>query len=318
MFTTHWEMGALFFGDDEGSFFNFDDISKTRQIEYVWMDPDYANRLGDARFKIPKKQPGELRLLSADIALMPSKKHSNDAASLFINQLMPSRANRYMNNIMYTQNYEGETTDNLSLILRRAFDVFDCDYLILDVKSAGIGIYDTLIRDIVDPDTGEIYPAITCCNNDVYADRCKVPGAAKVIWAINGSSRLNSDCAITLRDAFRSGRIRIPVSEYDAEPILSGIKGYQSKTPEEKMNMQLVYINTTLLINELINLEHDESSGYVKIFEKPTMRKDRYSSLSYNLYVSSLLELELAKPKSTVSDGSLFIFRQPKQLSKRW
>ena len=312
------EMGSIWFGDDEGSFYNFDDIDKTRQITHVWLPNALSAKLGDSKFKIPKKAPNEKRLLSADIALMPSTRHQNDAASVFINQAVPTRAQRYMNNIMFTENYEGETTDRLALIIRRMFDEFDCDYIVLDMRGPGVGIFDTLIKDIVDPESGEIYPALSCCNSDVYADRCKVRGAPKVIWAINGSSKLNSDCAIGLRDAFRSGRIRIPTSEYDAEAMLNGIKGYSAREAEEKLRIQLPYINTTLLINELINLQHDESSGYVRISERSGMRKDRYSSLSYNLYVSSQLEQDLSQPKDDTPKSSYFVFKKPVMGRKRW
>jgi len=310
-------MGAEWFGDDEGSFFNFDDIAKNRQINYVWLPPELSAKLGDAKFRIPIKQANETRILSADIALMPSKRHNNDAASLFINSMVANRGGRYMNNIVYTQNYEGELTDSMALIIRKCFDDFSCDYIVLDVKGPGLGVYDSLVRDLVDPETGVIYPALSCCNDDIYASRCKIPGAAKVIWVINGSARLNSECAIHLRDSFRSGRVRIPVTEYDAEQLLSEIRGYASRTPEEKMKIQLPYINTTLLINELINLQHDDSSGYVRIYERSNMRKDRYSSLSYNLYVGSQLEIELSKPKNLVPDSSYFAFKAP-ALGRRW
>lgn len=311
------EMCAEWFGDDEGSFFNFEDIDKNRQINYVWLPPDMSAKLGDNRFKIPPKQNNETRILSADIALMPSKKHNNDAASIFVNSMTANKSGRFMNNIMYTQNYEGELTDSMALIIRKSFDEFACDYIVLDVKGPGLGVFDSLVRDIVDPKSGEIYPALSCCNDDVYASRCKVSGAAKVIWVINGSARLNSECAIHLRDCFRSGRVRIPVSEYDAEQILNDVKGYQSKSVEDKYRLQLPYINTTLLINELINLQHDDSSGYVRISEKPNMRKDRYSSLSYNLYVGSQLELELSRPRNEAPDSSYFAFRAP-ALGRRW
>lgn len=311
------EMGAEWFGDDEGSFYNFDDIAKNRQINYVWLPPELAAKIGDNRFRIPIKANNETRILSADIALMPSKRHNNDAASIFINSMVANRGGRYMNNIMYTQNYEGELTDSMALIIRKHFEDFCCDYIVLDVKGPGLGVYDSLVRDIVDPETGEIYPALSCCNDDVYASRCKVTGAAKVIWVINGSAKLNSECAIHLRDCFRSGRVRIPVSEYDAEQLMSDIKGYQSRSQEDKYRLQMPYINTTLLINELINLQHDDSSGYVRVSEKSNMRKDRYSSLSYNLYVSSQLEMKLSKPRNSIPDSSFFAFRAP-AMGKRW
>ena len=41
------------------------------------------------------------------------------------------------------------------------------------------------------------------------------------------------------------------------------------------------------------------------------MRKDRYSSLSYNLYVARELERQLQKPKRTVDDAGIVRFRAP-------
>ena len=47
-----------------------------------------SNKISDNKnIRIPPKQNGEKRILSADIALMSSKKNNNDATAIFINQL---------------------------------------------------------------------------------------------------------------------------------------------------------------------------------------------------------------------------------------
>lgn len=207
--------------------------------------------------------------------------------------------------------------DDQALVIRKLFDEFSCDYLVLDTTGLGLGVYDCLTRDIVDPETGEIYPAISCCNNPEMASRCTVMGAEKVIWAIKASAQFNSDCAFLLREAFRSGRMRLLVTEYDAEELLKSIRGYNSLSPAEKLNYQLPYIHTTLLIDELTKLQHEESGGKIKIFEKSGMRKDRYSSLSYNYYVATQLETKLSKRismNSSVSDT--FVIKPPNYKGK--
>lgn len=176
----------------------------------------------------------------------------------------------------------------------------------------GLGIVDMLIRDIVDPDTGEVYPALSCCNNDDWAARAPV-GAQKVIWAINGSSRFNSDCAVLLREGFKSGKIRLLLSEDDGADNLSEIKGYNGLDERMKLKFQMPYLETTLLINELINLQHEETGGLIKIKEKSGARKDRYSSLSYNYWVACQLEAKLRKKRGAFDGGEdAFIFRAPK------
>lgn len=278
------------------------------------MLPDkLAAKVNNSQYvKIQPKQNGEVRILSADIALMSSRKNNNDATAIFINQLLPTKAGRYTSNIVYADACEGLRTDDQALLIRKLFDEYCCDYLVLDTTGLGLGVYDCLSRDVVDPETGEIYPAISCCNNTEMASRCTVSGAEKVIWAIKANAQFNSDCAFLLREAFRSGRIRLLSTEYDAEESLSELRGYSSLSPAERMQLQLPYVHTTLLIDELTKLQHEETGGKVKIYEKTGMRKDRYSSLSYNYYVAVQLENKLSKRvNSSLSPTESFVIKPP-------
>ena len=308
------EMEALFWGDSDGAFFNFESIAKNRKISYPMLPDSLSSKLtNNSKVRIQPKQNGEKRVLSADIALMSSSKHKNDASAIFINQLLPTKAERYSNNIIYTETSEGAHTEDQALRIRRLYEEYNCDYIVLDVKGVGLGVFDALARDITDSETGEIYPALSCCNNPEMAARCTSRNAEKVIWAINGSARFNSDCAILLREGFRTGKIRLLDTEYDGEESLNSIKGFNALTPSDKALFTLPYINTTLLISELINLKHEESGGLVKISEKSGMRKDRYSSLSYNYWVACQLEKNIKKRSNgsnSVSD--VFMFRAPK------
>lgn len=307
------EMEATWFGDEDGAFFDFNSISKDRRIQFPMLPGSVVSLLGNSqKIRIPTKQNGERRILSADIALMSSKKHNNDASAVFINQMLPTKSGRYTNNIVYGDTFEGMHTEDQALIIRKLYDEFSCDYIVLDCTGLGLGVYDALVRDMVDPDTGEIYPALSCCNNQEMADRCTVRGAEKAIWAIKGSPQLNSECAVLLREGFRSGKIRLLVTEYDAESILPEIKGYNSLSVAEKVKVQMPYIHTTLLVNELVNLQHEESGGRVRVFERSGMRKDRYSSLSYNYYVSTQLESKISRSRKADYSENFFMYKPPK------
>ena len=308
------EMDALFFGDADGTFFDFNSVSKNRRIKYPMLPDKFAAKLSNnTKIRIQPKQNGELRILSADIALMSSKKHNNDASAIFINQLLPTKAGRYSSNIVYCDSAEGLHTEDQALMIRRLYEEFQCDYIVLDCTGIGLGVYDALVREMVDPDSGDIYPALSCCNNAEMAERCSTKGADKVIWAVKGSAALNSECAVLLREGFRSGKIRLLVTEYDGEALLEDIKGYSSLNPPERTALQLPYTHTTLLINELVKLQHEEVGGKVKIYEKSGMRKDRYSSLSYNYYVATQLESRLSKRNSSNFEmNDVFVFKPPK------
>lgn len=308
------EMLAEFYGDSEGSFFNYEVVAKNRRIQYPMLPDKISSKLpNNAKVHIPDKTVGEIRILSADIALMSSNKHKNDASSIFINQLLPTKAGRYINNIVYTENSEGLRTEEQALQIRKLYEEFHCDYIVIDCKGLGLGVYDALTNDIPDVETGEIYPALSCCNNPEMAARCVDRNAEKVIWAINGSPKFNSDCAFMLREGFKSGKIRLLITEYDGEKALSSIKGYNNLRLNDRMELALPYVNTTLLINELINLQYEETNGLVRVSEKSGMRKDRYSSLSYNYWVACQLEKNIRKRNNNLGNSkSVFMFRAPK------
>lgn len=307
-------MEARWFGADEGAFFDFDSISKNRRINYPMLPDKTAALLGgDRRIKIQPKQNGEKRILSADIALMSSHKHNNDASAVFINQMLPTKAGRYTSNIIYGDTFEGMHTEDQALVIRKLYEEFQCDYIVLDCTGLGLGVFDALVRDIVDPESGEVYPALSCCNNPEMAERCTTRGAEKVIWAIKGSAALNSDCAVLLREGFRSSKIRLLITEYDGEGLLKDIKGYQSLSPLEKITLQKPYVHTTLLINELVKLQHEEAGNRVRVFERPGMRKDRYSSLAYNYYVALQIENKYSRSRTSgLNPGDIFMFKPPK------
>lgn len=314
------EMEALWFGDDGDAFFDFDSISKNRHIKYPMMPDRLSNMIGNSKHvRIPQKQNGEKRILSADIALMSSRKHNNDATAIFINQMLPTKVGRYTSNIVYTESHEGLHTDTQALIIRKLYDEYQCDYIVLDTNGIGLGVYDALARDISDPDTGEVYPALSCYNDPSMAERCTTIGAEKVIWSMKATPKVNSECAVLLRDGFRSGKIRLLMTEYDADDLLGQIDGYKKLSPQQKERLKLPYTNTTLLINELVKLQHEESNGNVRVYEKSGMRKDRYSSLSYNFFLATQLEAKLSRRRETSGSASdIFVFKPPKNKIGRW
>lgn len=307
------EYEALWYGSAEGAFFDFDSISNTRKIKYPMLPDNIARKLHNhSDIRIPPKTPGEIRILSADIAVMSSKKRDNDATAVYINQMLPTKSGRYTSNFVFTDSWEGMLTQEQALIIRKWFDEFDCDYLALDAQGVGSGIFDLLIRDMVDPETGETYPALGCYNNPELSDRC-LAGSPKVIWAIKASVGFNSDCAYLLREGFRSGRVRLLQNEIDAEESLKSIAKYTSLSQDNKTKVQMPYIHTTLAVDELVNLQYEDAgAGKIRVKEKSGRRKDRYSSISYNYYVATQIENKLTKRRALeVGSTESFIIKPP-------
>ena len=150
----------------------------------------------------------------------------------------------------------------------------------------GLGVFDFVIKDQYDPQTGETYRAFTCCNDKVMASRCKISNANACLWSIKANASFNNEMCILLRSGFQNKRINLLVHEFEGEEIVrKKVKGYTKMDTRYQAMLKVPYIQTSLLINELVNLDHKVNNGNIQIMEKSGMRKDRYSSLGYNYWV---------------------------------
>ena len=297
------EMESLWFGDAEGAFFSFKDVSARRKLKNA-IYPPYM--VSNKTYKIPELVMNERRIMSVDVALMASTKHKNDASSIIINSAIPTN-NSYVTNIVYMDNKEGLNTDELALFVRRLFSIYKCTDLVLDTSGVGLGVYDCLIQDIVDPETGELYQALSCCNDGAMASRCKVSNAPKVIWSIKGNASFNSEICTMLRNGFKSGKINLLIEESEADKVLANkFRGFNKMSLEEQLQYKLPYIQTGLLVKELTNLEHEVKGTNTRIIEKRGMRKDRYSSLAYNYWVQCKLERDVLRKPSSGFDAQKY------------
>lgn len=306
------EMGALWLGDSDDAFFKFDDISPRRKLKHSYFPLEIYKA---HRIKIPSLALNERRILSVDVALMASKKHNNDAAALIINSAIPTERSDYISNIVYIETHEGMTTDELGLLVMRFFYQYKCTDLVLDTGGQGLGVYDFIIKNQYDPEYDVTYEALTCCNNEDMADRCKVRNAKKAIWSIKATAEFNSNAAIGLRAGFQNGVINLLIPDLEAEQEIQKIRGFGKMSEREKAFLQAPYTQTSLLINELIYLDHEMKGNTVKIKERPGMRKDRFSSLEYNFQICQDLSRKRRPQENTESLVKRLAIRQPKRFS---
>ena len=89
------------------------------------------------------------------------------------------------------------------------------------------------------------------------------------------------------------------------EELQQRIPEYGSLDIEDQIFYERPYMETSALINEMINLEYTvmNQTGIIRIEERPGARKDRYTSVSYGNYFSELLEKDL------LSDSSEYQYR---------
>ena len=309
--TFSMEYEGIFFGSNGEEFFRFDDIEPRRILDKALPNIDVVI---SKNINIDPPPFRCRRILSVDVALMAStSRKKNDASSLVINDAIATSNDKYIANIVYIENYEGLTTDELGLQIMRFYYKYKCTDLVLDTNGVGLPVFDYICKDHIDPETGELYKALSCCNDEDMAKRCLVSDAKRVVWSIKANAKFNSDAANLLRNGFKSSNINLLKNEYDAEDILIKDKFYASLSENGQFKYRMSYVNTTLAVHELINLQYEVNGTNIKIKEKRGERKDRYSSLSYNYYVMKVLENRLQKESLASMSDVHYMARKPKR-----
>lgn len=291
------EYEAIPIRGDTGSFFKFTDMEKVRDHcqtfvaksdeEYI----EYKDKPEKWKFYV-EKLPGEIRVLSMDIALIESPK--NDNTSFWLTRLIPN-GDRYYKVISYAESLHGLNSVIQAKRLKQLFYEFECDLVGIDAAGAGIGTVDICMGEIYDEIRGVTYPAWTTVNPEDLksTNRVLTPNAVPVMYVIKTSSYDKHCIFVNARDMITSQEIHFPISDYEAiDEFNKKYNYYKIDNPDLKRRMLDPYVQTNMLIFEAINLETVVSNGYYNLKEKPSRRKDRVMSLCYNLDIVKQKEEE--------------------------
>lgn len=295
--------------ENRSAFFTYSMLQQNQRCKR----PFYPRTLIDFKsgrknpYDIPK-QKGEVRLINCDMAFIENKKNDNSVFSCM--RLLPEITtykrdasddleidNGYRRIVPYIESVQGGDIAKQALRIRQLYEDFGSDYIVLDLRNAGIAVYDLLARVMYDEERGVEYAPLCCMNDDSIANRIKVDGAIPCIFVINATQKLNSDIAFDFRRILASNKIDFLITfEQAREEYLPNIKEYiNSPDADTQSFYEAPFFETQALISETSDLvyERKEQTGAIVIHEQGLNRKDRYTSCSYGNYFASLLEKDL-------------------------
>lgn len=262
-------------------------------------------------YDIPKRE-GEVRLLVCDFAFV--ERRNNDNSCFLCMRLLPEMREYHANGeegsiirtkkgyrrvVPYLEAMPGQDLFKQAVRIKQLYEDFDADYCVIDLRSAGLGIYDNLAKVIYDEERDKEYSPWVCFNDKTIADRIRIEGAAEVLYAVEASSQMNSDIARQLREILANEQI-------DFLPNLDEIKDelgikypeyLSSPKAEDVIFFERPQLETQAMISETASLQYEvrqnSQSIVIKVREQGASTKDRYSALSYGNYFAGLLETDL-------------------------
>lgn len=313
------EMECMFFGESEKAYFKTEELKEIEKIPYPIYKKELQDKIKNKEI-IGKKQANEIRILSCDIALLGGDPNDSSVYTL-ISAIKTKDGLRYKRYVRNIESYQGLHPETQALIIRRLFDDYECDYIVLDRQGNGISVYAYLCRKLFDNERKKEYIPFFTMNE---LDEPKLSAYhtedeyEQKIYTVSATEEFNHDIALDLKDKIINKRIELLIAKEDIRELFNNEAWFNKLTPEEKTDFLMPFIQTNLLENEMVLLERVEHPKFIKLREQPGKRKDRYTSLAYGNYYISLLEKDLMKKKRNrdVDINKLFNFRKP-QIRKR-
>ena len=301
--------------ENTSAFFSYEMLHQNQVCKQPFYPRKTLDVLNGKRnpYDIPR-QPGEIRIVSCDMAFVTRK--GNDNSVFTCARLLPE-SNTYKGDdskevtvsagyrivYCYAESVQGGDTDWQALRIRQLFNDFtggisSSSYIVLDCRNAGISIYDKLAKVMYDEERHMEYSPLICMNDDALAMRTKSDGGVPCIYAINASQKLNSDIALNFRMRLDQKKIDLLVPfEIAKEEILFNNKDYiNAIEAEDQIFYETPFLETQAMIGECIELTYEkkEQTGMIVIRENPNKTKDRYVSYAYAALFTAKLETDMA------------------------
>jgi len=261
-----------------------------------------------------EKLPNESRIVSIDVGMRSGR----DNTIVTCARLLPNVTKGWETDVVYMESYNGKRTEEQTLKIKRIFEEFKGDIIVLDLLNAGISIFDGLSAVTQDEDRGEEYPAYTVMNSpqvddvlyDELMERTKAQEYIPCIFPIRATADLNARIAIKFKERMRNKLIRYLVDDNTEEDFLikSGNKDILDQDDTGiRAHLLQAHLQTTLFINESISLEMAMVGGKLKLVKPEGARQDRYTCVSYLNYYVSLMDIDLLKDRSNIGDEEAFL-----------
>jgi len=291
------ELKTFWSGEIEDGYFMYNNLLSCRTLDIPYYPQQLELEIGHKDFKRNIVE-GEVRIISADIALMGGNKNDNTVISYIV--AYPNKSKQYyIREVRYIETISGGVSIDLhSKRIRELYFEYECNYIVLDTNGIGMQVYGDLIRETTYQDTGDIFPPFGCMNDESMQKLVSDQTAQKVIYSIKASMEINKIMNSNLQSRIIRKHVKLLVDEIQADLKLSTNKKYASwikGTGEFLKILKNPYKQTTLLINEMINLKLVDPIN-IKLKEPSGGRKDRFSSVAMaNYFVTQELEPKLSK-----------------------
>lgn len=190
--------------------------------------------------------------------------------------------------------------------LKLLYNKFHPKAVVIDGAGLGAGLIDELIKPQVDVRTNQYLNPWGVANDDkgYYKQFKTADTVPNLLYIIKANAPFNTEMYANLQTQLTTGKLRFLIDERQAKMKMdaSRAKKFKDMTEEEKANWIVPFTQTSLLKDQMINLEEThEGVNIILNRTNKNIRKDKVSAMGYGLWYIKVEIDDVAMRKRTMT-----------------
>ena len=256
-------------GDAENAFFSADKFDRHR----VLLQPEYEYS--------GRSSKNAYYILGVDVG------RKGCSTECMVIKVTPSAQGTAIKTLVNLFSWDEEHFEQQAINIKRLFYKYKARTVVIDANGLGIGLVDFMIKDQIDPESGDILPNFGVENDEegFYKKFRTSDTEMDAMYLIKANAPLNTEAHSYVQTQMASGKLKFLIDENQAKLKLMATKAGQEMDAVKRNERLQPFVLTTILRNQLLNLVEDNEG--VNIILKQSSRsipKDKFSAYEYGLY----------------------------------
>ena len=256
-------------GDAENAFFSAERFDKHR----VLLQPEYefSGRSSKSAYYI----------LGIDVG----RKGCTTEVCVF--KVTPQAQGTSLKTLVNLYTWDEEHFEAQAINIKRLYYKYKCRTAVIDANGLGIGLVDFMVKDQIDPETGELLPNFGVENDEegFYKKFKTADTEIDAMYLVKANAPINTEAHTYVQTQLSSGKIKFLIDENQAKVKLMSTKVGQNMDNDKRAEYLKPFTLTTILREQMLNLvEENEGVNIILKQASRSIKKDKFSAFEYGLY----------------------------------
>lgn len=279
-------------GDAENAFFSAEKFDKHRKL--LQPEYEYSGRSSKSAYYI----------LGVDVG----RKGCTTEVCVF--KVSPQAQGTALKTLVNIYSWDEEHFEAQAINIKKLYYKYKARTVAIDANGLGIGLIDFMVKDQIDPETGELLPNFGVENDEenFYKKFKTADTEIDAMFLIKANAPLNTEAHTYVQTQLYSGKIKFLIDENQAKVKLMETKVGQNMDNDKRAEYLKPFTYTTILREQMLNLvEENEGTNIILKQSSRKIKKDKFSAFEYGLYYVKLEEDRKKKKRGrNISDMMFF------------